>query len=553
VEKYAIGIDFGTESGRVAIVNVKTGNVIAEHVTKYKHGVITEKLPNTNITLNPNTVLQHPQDYIDILETSIPLSLKNGNINKDNIIGIGLDFTSSTILPVDEAFVPLCFHSKWRSNPHSWVKLWKHHAAQKQANRFNHVAKDRNEPWLKKYGGIISSEWMLPKVLEVIEESPEIFEETAYFIEASDWITTLLTGNFKRNGCSAGFKGMWSKEKGYVSNPFLKAIHPLLEDIYDTKLSGDVLSVGERVGNLSSSVARKIGLNVDTPVAIGTIDAHAGMLGSGVTIPNKLVLIMGTSTCHLLLSEKEQFVNGISGVVKDAVVPDYFVYEAGQAAVGDIFAWYIKECVPNYVLKEANSRGETVHSYLEDRAKRLSPGSNGIIALDWHNGCRTPLVDSELSGLILGLTLSTKPEELYRALIESTAFGTLMIIDQFKKENIIIDEIVACGGLPHKNELLMQIYSDVTGMPISVAKYEFTPAIGAAIYGAKVAGGENGGYDNLTDAARNMTNVYEEKYKPNTENTKEYRRLYEEYIKLIEYFGKGDNDVMKTLKDFRVV
>lgn len=548
MSKYTIGIDFGTESGRVVVVDVKTGDIVSTDVTEYRHGVIDNELPYSKHTLKRDTALQHPQDYIDVLEQSIPKSLSKAQINKNDVIGIGLDFTACTMLPVDENFKPLCFHEKWKNSPHAWVKLWKHHAAQEQADRINELAKLRNEPWLSRYGGIISSEWMLPKVLEILEESPDLYDETAYFLEAADWITTIITGTLKRNSCAAGFKGTWSSEEGFVSKSFLQALHPHLKDIYEDKLSGDIVTIGNKAGHLTEQFAKRMGLVPGIPIAMGMVDAHSGVPGAGVTEPNKMVLVMGTSTCHMLLSDKEKFIDGISGVVKDGIIPNYFAYEAGQAAVGDIFAWFVRECVPAYVKENASKQGINIHRYLEQLASKLPPGSNGLLALDWHNGCRSPLVDANLSGMFVGLTLSTKPEEMYRSLIEATAFGTKMIIEKFIEHGINIEELVACGGLPQRNRLLMQIYADVMGMPIKISNSTVTPAIGSAMYGSVAAGADNGGYDTIQEAAQNMAASYSEVFIPNNLNHKKYQSLYEEYKTLVDYFGRGHNDVMKRLR-----
>lgn len=548
MSKYSIGVDFGTGSGRVVVIDVKTGEVVGSHITEYKHGVITSKLPNSTKKLKRDTALQHPQDYLNVLEQSIPRSLEKAKVSKEDVIGIGLDFTACTILPIDESFQPLSFRSKWKEEPNAWVKLWKHHAAQEQADRINALAEKRNEEWLHRYGGIISSEWMLPKVLEIVEDSPEIYEAAAYIVEAADWLTSLMTGNLKRNSCAAGFKGMWNKAHGYVSKEFLKELHPSLENIYEKKLSGEVVSIGERAGLLTEDFARKIGLEAGTPVSMGMIDAHAGVLGAGVTKSNEMVLVMGTSTCHMLLSEKEVFVEGISGVAEDGIIPGLFAYEAGQAAVGDIFEWYINENILSYVKENSIQNDMTIHEYLENLAANLQPGANGLIALDWHNGCRTPLVDGNLSGMLIGLTLSTKPEQIYRALIEATAFGTKLIMEQFQNKGIEINGLVACGGLPQKNDLMMQIYSDVTGMPIKIASSSITPAIGAAMCGSLAAGSEKGGYDDITKIADQMVQLSNRQYEPNHENTKKYAAIYEEYKRLVDYFGKGTNNIMKNLK-----
>ncbi|MEI3608678.1 ribulokinase [Pseudogracilibacillus sp. SO10305] len=546
--KYAIGIDFGTGSGRVIVMNVQTGEVVATDVTEYCHGVITDRLPNGAAITKRETALQHPLDYIEVLETSIPASIQKANIEKEDIIGIGLDFTSCTILPVKEDFSPLCLDEKWESEPNAWLKLWKHHAAQEQATKINELAKVRGESWLPRYGGIISSEWMLPKVLEVLENSPEVYDATTFFVEAADWLTFQMTNSFKRNSCAAGFKGTWHEEEGYVSEDFLGALHPKLASLYKTKLGGEVASVGELAGRLTEEFAERVGLQAGIPVAMGIIDAHAGVPGAGVATPNKMVLVMGTSTCHMLLSKEEKNVPGISGVVKDSIIPNYYAYEAGQAAVGDIFAWFVKENVPAYIVEEANTRNISVHELLEEKATKLGPGANGLLALDWHNGCRTPLVDAKLSSVFIGQTLATKPEEMYRALIEATAFGTKLIIETFQKEGILIEELIACGGLPQRNKLLMQIYADVTGKPISVSASDITPAIGSAMYGAVVAGSKNGGYDCIEDACEKMVPPTQTIYTPNQVNVTKYEEIFAYYKQMVHFFGVEQKEMMEYLK-----
>ncbi|WHX26122.1 ribulokinase [Virgibacillus halodenitrificans] len=548
MSNYAIGVDFGTGSGRVAIVNVDNGDVAATHVTEYKHGVITDCLPNSSIALKRESALQHPKDYLTVLETSIPICLQEGGVKKEDIVGIGIDFTACTILPITSSLEPLCFDDKWKNEPHAWVKLWKHHAAQNQADRINRLAIEQEASWLARYGGIVSSEWMLPKLVEVIEEAPDVYEEAAYFMEASDWITSILTGKVSRNNCAAGFKGLWHKEEGYIGKEFLKQIHPSLENVYETKLAGEVKSIGQVAGYLTTSMAERIGLNEGVPVAMGIIDAHAGVPGATVASPGELVLVMGTSTCHMLLGEKEELVPGISGVVKDGIIPGYYAYEAGQAAVGDIFAWFVQENVPAYVVEAAKNEQKDIHQWLEEKANKIPPGSNGLMALDWHNGCRTPLVNSNLSGMFVGLTLNSKPEEMYRSLIEATAYGTKLIIEQFEENNIKINSLVACGGLPQKNKLMMQIYADVTGRKIQIASNTITPAIGSAMYGAVVAGENDGGHATIQQAAKKMGKLKDEIVIPKEEASRKYQELYSIYKEMVYHFGKTSN-IMHKLKE----
>ncbi|WP_112182343.1 MULTISPECIES: ribulokinase [Paraliobacillus] len=550
-EKYAIGVDYGTESGRAVLVSLATGREINDHITHYRHGVINDTLPTSGEKLGYEWALQHPQDYLEVLETSIPTVLRESSVDPQNVIGIGIDFTACTMLPVDVNNQPLSFNPKWENNPHSWVKLWKHHAAQDKANKLNEIAKQRGETFLARYGGKTSSEWMIAKIWQILDEAPEVYEEADKFVEATDWIVSQLSGNLIRNSCAAGYKSIWNKKDGYPSNDFFKALDPRLEYLAETKLRGEVVPLGTKAGGLTGEMAKKTGLKEGIAIAVGNVDAHVSVPAMGVTSPGEMVMTMGTSICTLVLGEEEIEVEGICGVVEDGIIPNYFGYEAGQTAVGDIFAWFVANAVPAYVQEEANRVGLTVHQYLEQKAHAYRPGETGLLALDWLNGNRSVLVDAELSGLIVGLTLQTKPEEIYRTLLEATAFGTREIIDNFHNNGVPVDELYVCGGLPQKNQLLMQIYADVTNRTIKVADSIQTPALGAAMFGAVAAGVENGGYKSAVEAAEKMARIKEDVIVPIPENVVIYDKLYQEYVKLHDYFGRGENNVMKRLKAIR--
>ncbi|UFT99759.1 ribulokinase [Radiobacillus kanasensis] len=550
-EKYTIGVDYGTESGRAVLVSLKDGREIADHVTPYRHGVIDEELPESKIPLGYEWALQHPSDYVEVLTTSIPEVLNVTGVSKDDIIGIGIDFTACTMLPVDENDIPLSFHPEWKDNPHSWIKLWKHHAAQYKADQLNEIAERRGEKFLPRYGGKISSEWMIAKIWQILEEAPEVYEKADKFVEATDWVVSQLSGNLVRNSCTAGYKSIWHKRDGYPSKAFFKELDPRLEHLTETKLRGEILPLGSKAGELTKEMAGAIGLNPGIAVAVGNVDAHAAVPAMGVVTPGKMVMAMGTSICHMLLGEEEKQVEGMCGVVEDGIIPNFYGYEAGQSAVGDIFGWYVNQAVPEYVKQEAEEQGLNTHEYLEKQASIYSPGEIGLLALDWWNGNRSVLVDTNLGGLLVGMTLQTKPEEIYRALLEATAFGTRKIVDAFHQNGVSVDELYACGGLPQKNKLLMQIYADVTNRTIKIADSKQTPALGAAMFAAVAAGSEKGGYDTVLQAAENMARVKDEVVKPIPEHVEIYERLYEEYVKLHDYFGRGENDVMKRLKEIR--
>ncbi|RUS47821.1 ribulokinase [Cohnella sp. AR92] len=546
--KYAIGVDYGTQSGRAVLVNLSNGHEVADHVTPYPHGVIDEKLPVSGIALGHDWALQHPDDYIEVLRRSIPAVLNESGVAPEDVIGLGIDFTACTMLPVDEAGTPLCLKPEWKDNPHGWVKLWKHHAAQDEADRLNAIAAERGEKFLPRYGGKISSEWMIAKVWQILNEAPNVYEATDRFTEATDWVISQLTGEFVRNSCTAGYKSIWHKQEGYPSREFFAALDPRLENLTETKLRGEIKPLGTKAGEITPAMAELTGLVAGTAVAVGNVDAHAAVPAVGVVDEGKLVMAMGTSICHMLLGTEEVEVEGMCGVVEDGIIPGYKGYEAGQSAVGDIFEWFVDEAVPAYVKEAAEKEGVGVHQWLTEKAGAYKPGQSGLVALDWWNGNRSVLVDTNLTGVVVGYTLLTKPEEMYRALLEATAYGTRTIIDAFHNNGVPVHEVYACGGLPQKNRLLMQIYADVTNREIKIADSKQTPAIGAAMFGAVAAGSAKGGYDSVVDAAKAMARVREETFKPIPENVAIYERLYQEYRTLHDYFGRGANDVMKRLK-----
>lgn len=547
-KKYTIGVDFGTQSGRAVLVEVGTGKEVATAVKKYTHGVMDEYLPDGITQLEPDWALQHPQDYLEVLAETIPELLKDSNVNAEDVIGIGIDFTACTVLPVDEEGTPLCMYDEYKSNPHAYVKLWKHHAAQEEANKINEIALERGEEFLDRYGGKISSEWLFPKIWQVLNEAPEVYERAAKFIEATDWVVMQLTGQEKRNSCAVGYKAMWHKQKGYPSNEFFKALDPRLENVVDEKLSRDIYPIGSKAGEITKKAAQLTGLKPGTAVAVGNVDAHVSMPAVGIVDQGKMLMIIGTSTCHMVLGTEEKLVPGICGVVEDGIIPGFFGYEAGQCCVGDHFEWFINNCVPESYYDEAQDKGINIHDLLSQKAQGLAVGESGLIALDWWNGNRSVLVDADLTGMIIGCTLLTKPEEIYRALIEATAFGTRMIIDNFEERGVPIKELYAAGGIAHKNPFLMQIYSDVTNREIRISASSQTPALGSAMFGAVAAGKERGGYDSIVDAAREMARLKDLVYRPIPENVKVYNKLYAEYKILHDYFGRGTNNVMKRLK-----
>ncbi len=558
--RFVLGIDFGTLSARALLVDADTGEEVAEAVHEYSNGVIEERLPGDKKRLPPETALQDPRDYLEAMERTVPQVLRAAKANADQVLGIGTDFTSCTVLPTRADGTPLSFDKRWQKNPHAWVKLWKHHAAQPEADRINEIGLARREMFLKSYGGRYSSEWFFSKLMETATHAPEVYRAADRFLEAGDWIVWQLCGNERRCVSAAGFKAMWvypanqrsapdSSSAHYTYPPadFFSDLDPALKNVVHEKLTTELHKLGSNAGGLTGAMAARLGLREGTPVAVGNIDAHVAVPACGVTTPGKLVMILGTSTCHLLLGDSRREVEGMCGVVEDGVVNGLWGYEAGQAGVGDLFAWFMNHGVPASVHAEAKQLRTTVYQLLEKRASALQPGESGLLALDWWNGCRSVLMDSSLSGLLLGATLGTRPHEIYRALIEATAFGTRKIIEAFTAKGVAIDELYACGGLAQKNPLLLQIYADVTGRPIRVAASQQTCALGAAMHAALAAGI----YPNMDAAAKKMVQPSTQTYRPISAHKPIYDQLYVEYGRLHDSFGRAANSPMKVLRRLR--
>lgn len=550
-DSFTIGIDYGTESGRVVVARVRNGELAGQAVVPYPDGVIDERLPGGGARLEPDWALQNPRDYLLVVEKGVPRALKEAGISGEQVVGLGTDFTASTPLPARRDGTPLCLIPAYRKHPHAWVKLWKHHAAQAEANRINEVGRERHEDFISIYGGRYSSEWFFSKLLQILNEAPAIYRAAERFIEAADWIVWQLTGREKRNTCTAGYKAMWVKGRGFPSPDFFRAVKPGFETALE-KVTDDYYALGAKAGGLTAEWAHKTGLRAGTPVSIGNVDAHVAVPACTVTEPGSMVMIMGTSICHLLLGAERRMVEGMCGVVEDGVVPGLWGYEAGQSAVGDIFAWFFEHGVPDYIEREKRKLKLPLTEVLEKRAAGLKPGASGLLALDWWNGNRSVLVDVELTGMLLGMTLATRAEEVYRALIEATAYGTRQIIEAFNAKGVAVRNLVACGGLPERNKLLMQIYADVTGLEIKLADPLMTcPALGSAMHGAVAAGRDAGGYATIFEAAKHMAHVQRKTYRPDARRHEVYDELFREYQTLHDYFGRGANDVMKRLKELK--
>jgi len=449
---------------------------------------------------------------------------------------------------VKKDLTPLCKLDAFCGRPNAWVKLWKHHAADKQADRLNQIARERQEPFLQWYGGKISSEWFVPKVMQTLEEDPEVYRAADYFMEASEWIVAVLSGRLHRNNCAAGYKCMWSREEGYPSNEFFEALHPELAHFVEQKLPAEIKTIGERVGSLTIEAAKLTGLPAGIAVAAGILDAHASMPAMGITKPKEMMMAMGTSLCHILNGTTRSAVEGICGCVYSGAMPGSYQYETGQPASGDILNWFVDHCVPPAYFEQAEAEGINIYAYLDKLAEKVAPGSNGLVALDWWNGNRSTLVDINLSGLMIGMTLATRTEEMYRALVEASAFGTRYILEACQRGGVEVETIYASGGLSYKSPFWVQLFTDVLDRPIHVSAEKHTAAIGAAILAAVAAGSGDGGYDNFDDACSNMKTSVSKTYVPNGVHKEKYDRVYAFYRELYSLFGQ-ENQIMRRLKE----
>jgi L-ribulokinase len=530
---YALGVDFGTESGRALLLDLGTGAEVAVSEVAYAHGVIDRELPLGGEQLPPDWALQHAGDWLAVLDAAIPAVLEQAPQAADRVVGLGVDFTSCTVLPVTADGTPLFTLEGWGSRRHAWPKLWKHHAAQPVADRLNEVATARGEAFLQRYGGRISSEWYFPKLIELWLEDREVYDACHGFIEATDWIVWHLTGNECRQSCTAGYKAMWSQEEGLPPADYFEAAYPGF-DRPGAKLGTEFAPLGTRAGTLRPQLAARFGLPESVAVAVGNVDSFVSVPGAGVESPGIFLMVVGTSICDLVVDAAEVRLPGITGVVRDGILPGLYGYEAGQAAAGDMLAWFVQTLAPP----------GTEHAALERAAAAIGPGESGLVALDWWNGNRTILADADLSGALFGLTLQTTREQIYRALLESIAFGNRRIIENFDEHGVALNEIVACGGIAEKSPLAMQLLADTSGLRVSVPDSTQVPARGAALFGAVAAGA----FPDIGSAIAATRPGIARSYVADPRAKAIYDRVYAIYRSLYDRLGRADVELLHELK-----
>ncbi len=545
--KVSLGVDYGTTSGRVLVLDLASGRELATAVVPYRHGLIEQTLPGSSIPLAADWVLQDPHDYLDVLHEGVPAAMRAARVAASQVAGIGVDFTSCTVLPVDARGVPLCFDAAWRSRPHAWPKLWKHRAAEAIADRMTEVAGDRGEPFLSRYGGRIAAEGYFPKLIQIFQEEPAVYQAMFGFIEGADWIVWYLTGHQRRNVTTAGFKALWSPAEGLPAQEYFSAVAPGFTDPW-AKLGHEFFPLGHSAGHVRPEVANRLGISVGAAVAVGNADAPVAVPAVGVSAPETLVMVMGTSICHLTVAAEEVRMPGITGVVKDGVLPGWFGYDAGQAAAGDMLDWFTRTSVPAAFQAP---EGRSLYDHLMSRARNLAPGESGLLALDWWSGNRGTQTGDHLTGVMVGMTLNTSVEARYRGLLESLAMGTRRIIENFSDHHIPILQLIACGGLAVKNPLLVQVCADVTGLPAMVPDSREIPARGAALFGAVAAGAEQGGFDSIAEASATLAAPILKCYHPDPLAVQQYNEIYPLYQMLHDHFVGPGGDLLRRLKAAR--
>jgi L-ribulokinase len=543
--QFAVGFDFGTESVRVLVVRLHDGKIAGQAACAYPHGVIDDTLPSSGAKLPVDYALQDSGNWLESAAVACKAAMTEAAIAPADVVGIGVDFTSCTMLPCSSDGTPLHLKPLFENIALAWPKLWKHHAAKAQTDRINQIARERKEPWLDRYGGSIGLEWFFPKVLETLNLAPDIYDATEVWIEAGDWfVWQLVSGPFPyctaadivRSTCQAGYKAMWNGTTGYPTPEYFAAVHPKLADVVSKRMPGTLEAPGQSAGRLTARAAKLLGLEEGTIVSTAIIDAHAGVPGAGVADDSTMVLVLGTSSCHMMNSTVEKLAPGIAGVVQDGILPGFFGYETGQASVGDAFAWV------------ANTL-QISHEELSRKAAALSPGSGGVLALDWLGGCRTPLMDGRLSGAFIGLTSNTKPEQLYRAMLEATAFGLRWIVETLREAGVPVRRFVASGGLPAKSPLLMQIYADVLAEEIRLAESDHSVALGAAILGRVAFEQQVERHFSLAEMIGEMARQRQDlEYRPQLGTSEKYNAHYALYRTVAESKGTLAR-VMRELRE----
>lgn len=544
--KYVLGFDYGTLSCRIIAVNLENGNVAYTKSCDYPSGVISSRLPSGAELPSDSWFLQDGEDYLYVMQTLINGMFDNTGVASCDIVALGLDFTNCTVVAVDKSGKPMSALPEYKNNPHSYVKLWKHHAAQKYASELEEYMLNENTEWFCEYGRNVSSEWFFPKLIQVFTEDRAMYEATDVYMDATDYMVYALTGNIVRSSAILGVNAFYSEERGFPPDEFFNKLYPGFGTSVREKIRGDIKPVGSQAGHLSEAMANYLGLNTDVVVSVGHGDSEVAASGLGVCESGSMIMAMGTSTCYQMLYHEKKVFDGLCAVVKDGMIPGFYAYETGQPAVGDIFAWFAENLASAEYKKEAEENNISLLSLLNNKAEKLNVGESGLIALDWLNGNRSILMDYDLSGMVVGMNLQTKCEEMYRAFVEATAFNARRIFEEHENAGVHISSVYGAGGLPLKSDFIMQVYADILNKEITVPQIENSAALGACVCAAVALGSTNGGYDSFKDAQNALVKCEKVKYIPIPENAEKYNKLYKIYCKVHDYFGT-ESDIMHEL------
>lgn len=546
MEQFALGLDYGTLSVRALLVNIDTGAEAATAVFEYPHGVMSRALLS-GVPLPPGYALAHPADYLQGLRRVIRQVMAQSGLAKEQVVGIGIDATSSSLVPVDEAGTPLCLVPGFEQEPHAYIKLWKHHGqeALELADRLGSLAEARGEPWGSRYGGRFNGESLVPKSLETAAVAPRVYAHSHRLLELGEWLTRVLTGADTKSRSMAACNSLYGEPDGYPSPEFFEAVLPQARGLGE-KFASPMVPLGASAGGLTPEMAQELGLCPGTPVSAAMIDCHAAVPGCGAGEDGDLVMVLGTSSCFLLNTSRGEGIPGISSVAYEAHIPGLYGCEAGQSCVGDSFQWFVDSCVPESTREAARQAGQSIYAYLEEQAQVLAPGESGLLALDWWNGVRTPLLDYQLSGVLLGLTIATTPPEMYRALVEAACYGAKQIIDLYQDSGRPVKRLLASGGLAQKNQMMMQILADVCQKEVIISGSNEPCALGSAIMGAHAALGGD-----FRQRMARMCPPPQTVYRPDPHRGAIYQELYREYRGMFDYFSK-ENRLVERLHQLRV-
>lgn len=543
--EYIIGMEFSTLSAKAILVDAEQGEIRAISMCGYHDAIIDTVIPGTTQVLPEGYALQNPENYIRSMEILLGDVWRKANVRAEDIKAIGISITACTMVTLDAQMKPLCMHRHFRDNPHSWIKLWKHQGAKAESERINRIAALRGEAFIRNYGGSSTNEWMFAKIYETLNQAPEIYDAAYRFMEMGDYMVYLLTGNIVKSSCLAGYKAFWDKREGYPSKDYFSAVDLRLKNVIEEKIGNDPLrSMESCAGNLCAEWAKRTGLTQNVRVAVAGMDAHQSVPAAGIDSEGAMVMTIDSAICHMVVNREKHECPGICGAIEDGILTGYYGYEAGKMSAGDIFDWFVENLVPYTLVQRAIDENTSIYKLMDRMALEIPAGGTGLLTLNWWSGNRSIVFDRDLSGAILGMTLKTKPAEIYRALMEGFAYGARETIDTMRKSGIQIHSYYVTGIVAQRSPILLQILADVLGKEVWLTSTEHTSAMGAAIY-ASVA---SGCHPDVAQAVAHMTRPPKRCFQPDAKNHRIYNQIYAYYLKLYDYFRTDPNLLMRNIK-----